>query len=84
MQNFTKMGFLIGKNVWEEVHFLSATLGAYKGLKTPDQIYLHVNFIYNKVSINCFSQEQLPFLIYVGCMFYHYKDFTSHQRFLIV
>ena len=85
MQNFTKMRFLIGKkNVWEAVYFLFATPGSNKGLKTPDQIDLHVNFIYNKVSINCFSWEQLPSLIYVGCIFYHCKDTISHQHFLIV
>ena len=84
MQNLTKMEFLIAKNVWEGVHFLSATPGSNERLKTPDQIYLHVNLIYNKVSINWFSREQLPSLIYVGCMFYHYKDSTSYQRFFIV
>ena len=84
MQNFTKIGYVIRKKCVGKGSFLYGTPGSNKGLKTPNQIELPVNFIYNKVSINCFFREQLPYLIYVGCMFYHYKDSTSYQRFLIV
>ena len=65
MQSFIEAEFLIWKKSVGRGPFLSATPGSNKGWTTPCQIELNVNFTYNKASINCFSREQLPSLIYV-------------------
>ena len=64
--------------------FLSPILGSKKRLKTPGQIELNMNFTHSEMSIICFSREQLPSLIGVGCIFYNHEDSTSYQPFLVV
>ena len=73
MQSFIEIEFVIWKKSMGRGPFLSATPGSNKGLKTPGQIELNVNFTYNKV---------LPSLMYIGL--YHYEDSTSYERFLVV
>ena len=63
MQSFVEKEFVIWKKSMERGPLLSATSGSNKGLKTPGQIELNVNFTYNKVSINC-----SPLSYAWGCM----------------
>ena len=65
MQSFIEIEFVIWKTSVARGPFLSATLKSNKRLKIPGQIELNVNFNYIEMSINRFSSEQPPSLIYV-------------------
>ena len=82
---FIEIEFVIWKKSVGRGPFSSANPGSNKKLKIPGQIELNVNFIYSEMSINCFSREQLPSLIYVGLYvlslrrFYFLPTFSCHD-----
>ena len=82
MQSFIEMKLMIRKKSMERSPFLSSTPESNEGLKTPCQTELNMSFTYTKVSINCFSRNELPSHAWDCGNVYPNEDSTSVQPFL--